>query len=94
VTNSRQPVPAGTKKTLLEGVLTAHRSPRGSGLAGVSVEYYAQLERGNLAGASDSVLDARARDFWRDWERIAADTVAMMRTSINLPASAPQPACG
>jgi transcriptional regulator with XRE-family HTH domain len=148
-------------------------------LAGVSVEYYAQLERGNLVGASDSVLDAlaralhldeaeqqhladlaraaspnartrrrppaqpgrgpgirpsvtrvlelmadvpafvnngrgdvlaanplmqalyapmfddparsanharfaflnaRARDFWRDWERIAADTVAMMRT--------------
>ena len=30
-------------------------------LAGVSVEYYAQLERGNLAGASDSVLDALAR---------------------------------
>jgi transcriptional regulator with XRE-family HTH domain len=30
-------------------------------LAGVSVEYYAQLERGNLAGASDSVLDAVAR---------------------------------
>jgi transcriptional regulator with XRE-family HTH domain len=27
-------------------------------LAGVSVEYYAQLERGNLAGASESVLDA------------------------------------
>jgi transcriptional regulator with XRE-family HTH domain len=143
-------------------------------LAGVSVEYYAQLERGNLAGASDSVLNAlaralhldeaeqqhladlaraagpasrtrrkpaaaqirpnvarvlelmtgipafvgngrgdvlaanplaqalyapmfddhtrppnharfaflnpRARDFWRDWDRIATDTVAMMRT--------------
>jgi len=30
-------------------------------LAGVSVEYYAQLERGNLAGASSSVLDALAR---------------------------------
>ena len=30
-------------------------------LAGVSVEYYAQLERGNLAGVSDSVLDAVAR---------------------------------
>jgi transcriptional regulator with XRE-family HTH domain len=30
-------------------------------LAGVSVEYYAQLERGNLAGASDSVLDALGR---------------------------------
>lgn len=30
-------------------------------LAGVSVEYYAQLERGNLAGVSDSVLDSLAR---------------------------------
>lgn len=27
-------------------------------LSGVSVEYYAKLERGNLAGASDQVLDA------------------------------------
>jgi transcriptional regulator with XRE-family HTH domain len=30
-------------------------------LAGVSVEYYTRLERGNLAGVSDSVLDALAR---------------------------------
>ncbi|WP_213282420.1 helix-turn-helix domain-containing protein [Cellulomonas hominis] len=30
-------------------------------LAGVSVEYYAQLERGDLAGVSDGVLDALAR---------------------------------
>jgi transcriptional regulator with XRE-family HTH domain len=30
-------------------------------LAGVSVEYYAQLERGDLAGASESVLDALGR---------------------------------
>ncbi len=30
-------------------------------LAGMSVEYYTQLERGNLAGASDSVLEALAR---------------------------------
>jgi transcriptional regulator with XRE-family HTH domain len=30
-------------------------------LAGVSVEYYTRLERGNLSGASDSVLDAIAR---------------------------------
>jgi transcriptional regulator with XRE-family HTH domain len=30
-------------------------------LAGVSVEYYAQLERGDLRGVSDSVLDALAR---------------------------------
>jgi transcriptional regulator with XRE-family HTH domain len=30
-------------------------------LAGVSVEYYSRLERGNLAGVSDSVLDALSR---------------------------------
>ena len=30
-------------------------------LAGVSVEYYTRLERGNLVGVSDSVLDALAR---------------------------------
>jgi transcriptional regulator with XRE-family HTH domain len=30
-------------------------------LAGVSVEYYAKLERGNLAGVSESVLEAVAR---------------------------------
>ncbi len=30
-------------------------------LAGVSVEYYTRLERGNLGGASDSVLDALAQ---------------------------------
>ncbi|MFE0631961.1 helix-turn-helix transcriptional regulator [Streptomyces sp. NPDC058864] len=30
-------------------------------LAGVSVEYYTRLERGNLKGVSDSVLDALAR---------------------------------
>lgn len=30
-------------------------------LAGVSIEYYAKLERGSLAGASASVLDALAR---------------------------------
>jgi transcriptional regulator with XRE-family HTH domain len=29
-------------------------------LAGISVEYYARLERGNLAGVSDAVLDAIA----------------------------------
>ena len=29
-------------------------------LAGVSVDYYARLERGNLAGASESVLEAVA----------------------------------
>jgi transcriptional regulator with XRE-family HTH domain len=29
--------------------------------AGISVEYYTRLERGNAAGASDSVLDGIAR---------------------------------
>ena len=51
------------------GLTSYNRNRRVSGLrrsevadlAGVSVEYYAQLERGNLAGASDSVLDALAR---------------------------------
>ena len=32
-------------------------------LAGVSVDYYTRLERGDLSGASDSVLDALARAF-------------------------------
>jgi MmyB-like transcription regulator ligand binding domain len=26
-------------------------------------------------------LNPRARDFWLDWDRIATDTVAMMRTA-------------
>jgi transcriptional regulator with XRE-family HTH domain len=30
-------------------------------LAGVSVDYYARLERGNLTGVSDAVLEAVAR---------------------------------
>ena len=30
-------------------------------LAGVSVDYYIRMERGNLAGASDAVLDGIAR---------------------------------
>ena len=35
-------------------------------LAGVSVDYYVRLERGNLAGASDSVLDAIANTLQLD----------------------------
>jgi transcriptional regulator with XRE-family HTH domain len=30
-------------------------------LAGVSIDYYVRMERGNLSGASESVLDALAR---------------------------------
>ncbi len=51
------------------GLVTYGRSRRVPGLrrsevadlAGVSVEYYSQLERGNLGGVSESVLDALAR---------------------------------
>ncbi|GEK80827.1 helix-turn-helix transcriptional regulator [Agrococcus baldri] len=35
-------------------------------LAGVSVDYYVRLERGNLGGASESVLDALARTLQLD----------------------------
>ena len=48
----------------LPGLQTGHRRVPGlrreevALLAGVSVEYYARLERGNLGGVSDSVIDA------------------------------------
>lgn len=35
-------------------------------LAGVSIDYYTRLERGNIAGASDSVLDAISRALMLD----------------------------
>lgn len=41
--------------------VTGLRRSEVADLAGVSVEYYSQLERGNLAGVSESVLDALAR---------------------------------
>ncbi|WUJ12623.1 helix-turn-helix transcriptional regulator [Actinoplanes sp. NBC_00393] len=41
--------------------VTGLRRGEVAALAGVSVEYYTRMERGNLAGASDSVLDAIAR---------------------------------
>ena len=37
------------------------RRARSPDLAGVSVEYYAQLERGDLAGVSESALDSLSR---------------------------------
>ena len=41
-------------------------------LAGVSIEYYTRLERGNLAGASESVLEAVARALHLDGSRTGA----------------------
>ena len=57
-------------------------------LAGVSIEYYAKLERGSLAGASAVVLDAVARalqlddaerTYLFDLARAADDTGALLR---------------
>ena len=41
-------------------------------LAGLSVDYYARLERGNLTGASESVLEAVARALLARRRRTAA----------------------
>jgi hypothetical protein len=60
---SSEPFAAGTGKLLLEGVLTAHHSRRRIDLAGVSVEYYAQLERGNLSGDDRSENFGPGDDF-------------------------------
>jgi transcriptional regulator with XRE-family HTH domain len=49
-------------------------------LAGVSVEYYARLERGNLSGVSDSVLDALARALQLD-EAESAHLLALARAA-------------
>ncbi|NYI60199.1 helix-turn-helix transcriptional regulator [Cellulomonas soli] len=49
-------LPAGTGRRRVVGL----RRDEVAVLAGVSSEYYARLERGNLAGVSDSVLDALA----------------------------------
>ena len=59
-------------------------------LAGVSVEYYRRLERGNISGAFDSreqpansarftFLDPAAADFYPEWDRVASELVAHLR---------------
>lgn len=55
-------------------------------LAGVSVDYYVRMERGNLAGASDTVLDALELD---DAER--DHLFALARQSQQAPPAAPAP---
>jgi transcriptional regulator with XRE-family HTH domain len=49
-------------------------------LAGVSVDYYVRMERGNLSGASESVLDALARALRLD-EAERDHLVALARTA-------------
>src|ERR1700754_4601866 len=54
-------------------------------LAGVSVEYYTRLERGNLGGASDSVLDALSRALQLD-DTECAHLRALARAAGHTPA--------
>lgn len=63
-------------------------------LAGVSPEYYTRLERGNIRGASDSVLDAVARALQlSDLERDHLfDLAHDARSSLRKPAPAPSEA--
>lgn len=69
-------------------------------LAGVSVDYYARLERGRLAGASESVLEGVARALQLDdAERQhlldlarSVEPSAARRPSTPKPATAPRPA--
>ena len=60
-------------------------------LAGVSTDYYAQLERGNLTGVSDSVLDAIARALQLD-EAEQAHLYDLARAANTTPHSRRRPA--
>jgi transcriptional regulator with XRE-family HTH domain len=61
-------------------------------LAGVSVDYYTRLERGNLAGVSDSVLDAVARALQLDEpERAHLFDLARARLGTGRPRRRPSP---
>ena len=51
-------------------------------LAGVSIDYYTRLERGNLTGVSDSVLEAVARALQLD-EAERAHLLDLARTANN-----------
>src|SRR5437899_9497708 len=54
------PVFGGTRRVL------GLRREEAAMLAGVSVDYYTRLERGNLKGVSETVLDALARGLQLD----------------------------
>ena len=59
-------------------------------LSGVSVDYYTRLERGNLSGASDSVLEAIARALQLD-EAERAHLFDLARATGSAPARARRP---
>ncbi len=56
-------------------------------MAGVSVDHYTRPERGNLAGVSESVLEALARALqWDEVERMHLPDLARQANSISPPA--------
>ena len=59
-------------------------------LAGVSIDYYTRLERGNARGASDAVLDALARALQLDEAERAHLFDLVRAANVNMPARAPR----
>jgi transcriptional regulator with XRE-family HTH domain len=74
-------LPAGSNRRV-----TGLRRAEVAMLADVSVEYYAKLERGHIAGASSSVLDAVARALQLD-DTERAHLLDLARTADGIPAS-------
>ncbi|GAB3429215.1 helix-turn-helix transcriptional regulator [Actinophytocola sediminis] len=64
--------------------VTGLRREEAAMLAGVSIDYYVRMERGNLAGASESVLDALARALQLD-EAERDHLFALARTAVGGP---------
>ncbi|MFG2475079.1 helix-turn-helix domain-containing protein [Streptomyces fagopyri] len=62
-------------------------------LAGVSIDYYVRLERGNLSGVSDTVLDSVARALQLD-EAESSHLHDLARTANTGPRRATRPAAG
>jgi transcriptional regulator with XRE-family HTH domain len=92
------PEQAGLEPTAGQRRVAGLRRDEVARLAGVSVDYYTRLERGNLSGVSDSVLDAIARalelnraehDHLHDLARAANST---SRVRAKTPASTVRPA--
>ncbi len=74
-------LPAGTNRRV-----SGLRRSEVALLAGVSVEYYARLERGAIAGASSSVLDAISRSLHLD-ETERAHLLDLARAADGIPTS-------
>ena len=81
ITPAEVGIPAGPNRRV-----AGLRRSEVAGLAGVSVEYYAKLERGVIAGASASVLDALARALQLD-ETERAHLLDLARAADGIPSS-------